>query len=65
MEKFIELEQKLDLNMDLLELARSYCELNTDKSREMSALHSVLDIIIDNQEDAKKTLDYIYISWNL
>lgn len=61
MEKFNELEQKLNANIDLLEVTRSYCESNYDKSNELSILHSVLEVIINNEKEAKKTLDYIVV----
>ena len=61
MEKLTEPEQILNSNIDLLEVTRSYCESNWDKSNELSILYSVLEIIINNEREAKKTLDYIYV----
>lgn len=60
MDKIIELEQRLNVNVDLLEVAKSYCDLNSDKSTEMSSLSSVLDIVLKNQKDIAKNLDFLY-----
>ena len=60
MEKIVEIERQLDVNTDLLEIAKAYCEFNNDKSDEVSALISILDIILDNQKKVKSSLDYIY-----
>lgn len=61
MEKIREIEQKVNLVIDLLEIAKSYCEFNYDKSRELSALDSILEIIIKNQQDASQAIDGLYI----
>ena len=62
MDKLIELEEKLTTNIDLLEISRSYCEFNYDKSNELLVLYSMLDVIIHNQRDAMKVLDCIATS---
>ncbi len=59
MENLTRLEQILNTNIDLLEVTHSYCESNYDKSNELTILCTVLDIIIANQKEAKKVLDYI------
>ena len=60
MKKIIELERQLNANTDLLEITKAYCEHNFEKSNELSTLITILEIILDNQKKATKTLDYIY-----
>lgn len=60
MEKIVELERQLNVNIDLLEIAKAYCEFNNDKSDEISALIPILEIILDNQKNVRRSLDYIY-----
>lgn len=60
MEKIIEIERQLNTNLDLIEIAKAYCEFNFDKSDELCTLISVLEIILDNQKKATKALDYLY-----
>ena len=60
MEKIVELERQLNVNTDLLEIAKAYCEFNFDKSSELTALLSILEIILANQKKATDVLDYIY-----
>ena len=50
MEKILKLEERVYTNMDLLEIAKTYCEFNYDKSKEISVLNSIIDIIIENQK---------------
>ena len=60
MEKIVELERQLNVNTDLLEIAKAYCEFNNDKSDEISTLIPILEIILDNQKNLRRSLDYIY-----
>lgn len=60
MEKIIELEHQLNINMDLIKIAKTYCEFNFDKSDELCTLISILEVISDNQQKVTKALDYIY-----
>ena len=60
MEKVVELERQLNVNIDLLEIAKAYCEFNNDKSDEISTLIPILEIILDNQKNLRRSLDYIY-----
>lgn len=52
-----DLEQKLNTGLDLLEVAKTYCEFNYDKADELSAISSVLDVVIQIQKSAAITLD--------
>ena len=48
--KIIEIEKQLNSNIDLLEIAKDYCEFNIDKSIFASRLLSMLEIILINQK---------------
>ena len=50
MENIIEFEQKMNTNIDLLEIAKDYCEFNLDKSVTPSTLISLIDIVLQNQK---------------
>ena len=60
MEKIVEIERQLNINIDLIEVAKAYCEFNFDKSDELCTLISVFEIILDNQKKITKALDYLY-----
>lgn len=51
MENFIDLEQQLNKNIDLLKIAKDYCEFNQDKGSTVSALMSLIEIILQNEKD--------------
>ncbi len=51
------IEEKITLSLDLLEVAKGYCEKNFDKGKEVVALSSVIDILIDVQKDIADFID--------
>ena len=54
MEKFknlTELEEKLNVSRDLVEVAYSYCLANSEKADEISTLSSVLDLVLKTHKD--------------
>ncbi len=51
------LEEKISRNTDLLEIAKTYCEFNCDKSDEISTLFSILELIVERQKDTVKSLE--------
>lgn len=55
--KFSKIEEKITLSMDLLEVAKGYCEYNFDKGQEVVALNSILEIILKNQKELSDQLD--------
>ena len=55
--KIIEIEKQLNSNIDLLEIAKDYCEFNIDKSIFASRLLSMLEIILINQKKISIDLD--------
>lgn len=54
MEIYIEIEKQICKNIDLLEIAKTYCESSEQNS--MFTLSSLLEIIIQNE---KKLISYI------
>ena len=55
--KFSKIEEKITLSMDLLEVAKGYCEYNFDKGQVVVALNSILEIILKNQKELADQLD--------
>ncbi len=51
------IEEKITLSLDLLEVAKGYCEKNFDKGKEVVALSSVIDILIDVQKNIADFID--------
>lgn len=51
------LEQQITRNLDLLEIAKTYCEFNCDKSDEISTLFSILELIVEQQQNTVKELE--------
>ena len=49
-----------DDNMDIIEIAKDYCEFNCEKSAKMYALIRLFDIVIENQKKLSKALDGMY-----
>ena len=62
MENIVNLEERLIQNMDLLEIAKSYCEHNSYKGVEISALYSVIDIILENHKALAREFDRIEVA---
>lgn len=48
--KIASLEEKMTQSVNLLEIAKTYCEFNCDKSDEISSLFSILEIILVEQK---------------
>ena len=55
------LEQKVLINLDLIDIARVYCEAEADKSEAVMNLGTLMDIIDNNQRDILKTIDEFYL----
>ena len=53
------LEEKVTLSLDLLEIAKGYCEHNFDKGQEVVAICSIIDVIAKIQKDIAGNLDKI------
>ena len=58
-EKISHIEKQITTNIDLLEIAKGYCEYNFDKSSEISALGAILSIILEEQKELAQCFDCI------
>lgn len=58
-EKISQLEEKVLRSIDLLEIAKDYCSANFDKSKEISAVGTIVDVILDTQLKLAEELDNI------
>ena len=59
MENLSQLEEKVLRSIDLLEIAKDYCSANFDKSKEISAVGTIVDVILDTQLKLAEELDNI------
>ena len=57
MEEIAYLEEQLNINIDLLKIAKDYCEFNNDNISSTSSLLSLLDIVLENQKIILSKLD--------
>ena len=46
-------------NIDLLEIAKDYCEYNHDKSIAMATMRTMLNVILKNQKNIAQKLDLL------
>ena len=51
------MEEKINLCIDLLEVAKTYCEFNYDKSSELSSVGSLISIILDLEKELANEYD--------
>ena len=51
------IEEKVNITIDLLEVAKSYCEFHYDKANEVSNIFSILEIVLNNQKLIRNELD--------
>ena len=51
------LEEKITMSINLLEIAKGYCEYNFDKGEEVIALHSIIDIVLEIQQKLANELE--------
>ena len=48
-EKLNEFEREINTSIDLLSVAKGYCDLNYDKSSELVAISTVIEILLNKQ----------------
>lgn len=48
-EKLNEFEREINTSIDLLSVAKGYCDLNYDKSSELVAISTVIEILLSKQ----------------
>ena len=59
MEKIIDIEEQININTDLLKVAKDYCEFNIDKSSTIGFLIPLIEIILQNQKNILAHFDNI------
>ena len=62
MEEIAYLEEQLNINIDLLKIAKDYCEFNNDNISSTSSLLSLLDIVLENQKIILSKLDKLELN---
>lgn len=58
----INIEKKLSLNKDLLEILIAYCQEKQEKSDFVTTINSILEIIIEKQSELTKDFDNFLLS---
>lgn len=61
-EKLNEFERKINFNIDLLNVLKGYCDLNYEKSAELVAISTVLELLLDKQMELASEFDYFRIN---
>lgn len=59
LEKMTLLEEKIMLSIDLLEIAKKYCECNFDKGNEIVSVGSLLTLVLKEQKELADSIDDI------
>ena len=62
MEKFLGIEEQININADLLQIARDYCEFNIDNSKVVSPLLSLIEILLQNQRNIVVDIDEVKLN---
>lgn len=62
LEKIARMEEKISHGVNLLEITKTFCECNYDQSKEIPALISILEVILDNQRMLLDALEDILAS---
>ena len=61
MEKYIELEEKInDVNV-LLEVIQGYCDSKLEQSNELFNIKYVIEMILSKQKEIKNYLDLVFL----
>ena len=61
MEKIIDIEEQMNINVDLLQIARDYCEYNIENSKIASPLLSLIEILLHNQKNIVADIDEVVL----
>ena len=62
MEKILGIEEQININADLLQIARDYCEFNIENSKVASILLSLIEILLQNQRNIVADIDEITLN---
>lgn len=61
-EKLNEFEREINTIIDLLSVAKGYCDLNYDKSSELVAISTVIEILLNKQLKLASDFDSLITS---
>lgn len=61
-EKLNEFEREINTSIDLLSVAKGYCDLNYDKSSELVAISTVIEILLNKQLKLASDFDSLITS---
>lgn len=61
LKNIIELEENVMQSIDLLEVAKGYCEYNFERCSEVSKIGTIINFVLDKQKDLANKLDNINI----
>ena len=61
LEKFVNIEQGVTFGLDMLEVAKCYCEKNCDKFAEIAILNTILEVMLTNQRKLVGELDDLLV----
>ena len=59
LKKICEIEEQVISKIDLLEIAKSYCDYHFEKGYELSALGTIISIILKEQKAIADSIDDI------
>ena len=59
MENISQIEEKININIDLLEIAKDYCEFHNEERKDLCSLMSLIGIVLKNQKMLISYLDKI------
>ena len=62
MEKIVDIEEQMNINVDLLQIARDYCEYNIENSQATSSLMSLLEIMLQKQRNIVADFDELMLN---
>lgn len=62
MEKIIDIEEQMNINVDLLQIARDYCEYNIENSHATTSLMSLLEIMLQKQRNIVADFDELMLN---
>ena len=55
------MEEKLIVTLDLLEVAKRYCENDCGESKALGPLYSLFDVMLKNQRELADNIDRILV----
>ena len=60
-ENFNNIEKMIFSNINLLEVARGYCENNYDKAPEIISINTIIEIILEKQKTIASSIDRLLV----